>query len=44
MAMIIVANARELGLDPEMELRAARRYDNLVHAWERSPNRAKQRQ
>jgi XTP/dITP diphosphohydrolase len=33
----LVANARELGLDPEMELRAtARRYRDLVHAWERS--------
>jgi MazG family protein len=33
----LVAKARELGLDPEMELRAAaRRYLDLVHAWERS--------
>jgi len=33
----LVANARELGLDPEMELRAAaRRYRDLVRAWERS--------
>ena len=33
----LVAKARELGLDPETELRAAaRRYRNLVHAWERS--------
>ncbi|MGH3217587.1 MAG: MazG family protein, partial [Streptosporangiaceae bacterium] len=33
----LVARARELGLDPEMELRAAaRRYRDLVHAWERS--------
>jgi uncharacterized protein YabN with tetrapyrrole methylase and pyrophosphatase domain len=33
----LVANARELGLDPETELRAAaRRYRDLVHAWERS--------
>jgi NTP pyrophosphatase (non-canonical NTP hydrolase) len=33
----LVAKARELGLDPEMELRdAARRYRDLVHAWERS--------
>jgi XTP/dITP diphosphohydrolase len=32
----LVARARELGLDPEMELRAAaRRYRDLVHAWER---------
>jgi len=31
-----VARARELGHDPEMELRAAaRRYRDLVHAWER---------
>jgi XTP/dITP diphosphohydrolase len=33
----LVAKARELGLDPEMELRAAaRRYRDLVHDWERS--------
>jgi len=33
----LVAKARELGLDPEMELRAAaRRYRDLVRAWERS--------
>ncbi len=33
----LVAKARELGLDPEMELRAAaRRYQDLVRAWERS--------
>ena len=33
----LVARARELGRDPEMELRAAaRRYRDLVHAWERS--------
>jgi XTP/dITP diphosphohydrolase len=33
----LVAKARELGLDPEMELRAAaRRYRALVRAWERS--------
>ena len=33
----LVAKARELGLDPETELRAAaRRYRNLVRAWERS--------
>jgi MazG family protein len=33
----LVAKARELGLDPEMELRAAAgRYLDLVHAWERS--------
>jgi len=32
----LVARARELGLDPEMELRAeARRYRDHVHAWER---------
>ena len=32
----LVARARELGLDPEMELRAAaRRYRDLVRAWER---------
>jgi XTP/dITP diphosphohydrolase len=31
----LVARARELGLDPEMELRAAaRRYRDRVHAWE----------
>ena len=33
----LVAKAREVGLDPEMELRAAaRRYRDLVHAWERA--------
>jgi MazG family protein len=33
----LVAQAREEGLDPEMELRAAaRRYRDLVRAWERS--------
>jgi XTP/dITP diphosphohydrolase len=33
----LVAKARELGLDPEMELRVAvRHYCELVHAWERS--------
>jgi NTP pyrophosphatase (non-canonical NTP hydrolase) len=33
----LVARARELGLDPETELRAAaRRYLDLVRAWERS--------
>jgi XTP/dITP diphosphohydrolase len=33
----LVARARELGRDPEMELRsAARRYRDLVHAWERA--------
>jgi XTP/dITP diphosphohydrolase len=33
----LVARARELGLDPEMELRAAAgRYRDMVHAWERS--------
>ena len=33
----LVAKAREAGLDPEMELRAAaRRYRDLVRAWERS--------
>jgi len=32
----LVTRARELGLDPEMELRAAaRRYRDRVHAWER---------
>ena len=32
----LVARARELGRDPEMELRAvARCYRDLVHAWER---------
>jgi MazG family protein len=31
----LVARARELGVDPEMELRAAaRRYRDRVHAWE----------
>jgi len=33
----LVARARELGLDPEMELRAAaRRYRELVRTWELS--------
>jgi XTP/dITP diphosphohydrolase len=33
----LVARARELGCDPEMELRAAaRRYRDLVRVWERS--------
>jgi XTP/dITP diphosphohydrolase len=33
----LVVKAREAGLDPEMELRAAaRRYRNLVRAWEAS--------
>ena len=33
----LVARAREAGLDPEMELRAAaRRYRDLVRGWERS--------
>ena len=33
----LVAKARALDLDPETELRAAaRRYRDLVHAWERS--------
>ena len=33
----LVARAREAGLDPEMELRAAaRRYRDLVRTWERS--------
>ena len=33
----LVARAREEGLDPELELRAAaRRYRDLVHDWERS--------
>jgi XTP/dITP diphosphohydrolase len=33
----LVTRARELGLDPEVELRAAaRRYRDRVHAWERS--------
>jgi XTP/dITP diphosphohydrolase len=33
----LVARARELGCDPELELRAAaRRYRDLVQAWERS--------
>ncbi len=33
----LVAEARELGCDPELELRAAaRRYRDLVRAWERS--------
>ncbi len=37
----LVAKARELGLDPEMELRAAaRRYRDLVRAWERSTHAA----
>ena len=34
---VLVAKARELGRDPEMELRAvAYRYSELVRAWERS--------
>ena len=34
---LLVAKARELSLDPEMSLRAAaRRYRDLVRAWERS--------
>jgi XTP/dITP diphosphohydrolase len=34
----LVVKAREAGRDPEMELRAAaRRYRDLVRAWERSP-------
>ena len=34
---LLVAKAREEGLDPEMELRAvARRYRDLVRTWERS--------
>jgi XTP/dITP diphosphohydrolase len=33
----LVARARELGLDPETELRAAARcYRDLVRAWERA--------
>jgi XTP/dITP diphosphohydrolase len=37
----LVTRARELGLDPEMELRAAaRRYRDLVRAWERSAGAA----
>ena len=37
----LVAKARAQGLDPEMELRAAaRRYQELVHAWERSSQTA----
>ena len=37
----LVAKARELGLDPETELRAAaRRYRDLVRAWERSSQTA----
>jgi hypothetical protein len=33
----LVARAREVGRDPEMELRAAaRRYRDLVRGWERS--------
>ena len=37
----LVAKAREAGLDPEMELRAAaRRYCDLVRAWERSQHPA----
>jgi XTP/dITP diphosphohydrolase len=36
----LVARAREEGLDPEVELRAAaRRYRDLVHDWERSSGR-----
>jgi XTP/dITP diphosphohydrolase len=35
---LLVAKAHKEGLDPEMELRAAaRRYRDLVRAWERSP-------
>jgi len=35
----LVARARERGLDPELELRAAaRRYREMVRAWERSPS------
>ena len=34
----LVAKARELGLDPKTELRAAaRRYRDLVRAWEQAP-------
>ena len=34
----LAARAREAGLEPEMELRAAaRRYLERVRAWERSP-------
>jgi XTP/dITP diphosphohydrolase len=34
----LVARAREAGLDPEMELRAAaRRYRDLVRSWELQP-------
>jgi XTP/dITP diphosphohydrolase len=34
----LVAKAREAGLDPELELRAAaRRYRDLVRSWERAP-------
>jgi XTP/dITP diphosphohydrolase len=34
---LLVAKAREMGYDPETELRAAaRRYTDLVRAWERS--------
>jgi XTP/dITP diphosphohydrolase len=37
----LVAKARAQGLDPEMELRgAARRYRDMVHAWERSQSGA----
>jgi MazG family protein len=37
----LVARARAQGLDPEMELRAAaRRYRDMVHAWERSQSGA----
>jgi NTP pyrophosphatase (non-canonical NTP hydrolase) len=37
----LVDKARELGLDPETELRAAaRRYRDLVHAWEQSSQTA----
>jgi hypothetical protein len=36
-----VARARELGLDPETELRAAARsYRDLVRGWERSSRAA----
>jgi XTP/dITP diphosphohydrolase len=36
----LVARAREAGLDPELELRAAaRRYRDRVRAWERAGRR-----
>ena len=36
---LLVARAREVERDPEMELRAvARRYREQVHAWERAPD------